>query len=189
MILKYTMAMAGHCIYDDENKCFATSIIADFGTVGDSVSLSVPSDRIKTYVYYSWYPNESYSKESDYAFINYKLAIGQLTGTIGVDSDTVCVGDTVWVTGYPSDLGNCKYMYKGIGSVESVTDSLIKYDADTYRGQSGSPVYYKSGGKLYSYATHIYGGNYGRRLSSGLMTWLYDNGFLKWGRMILWKRH
>lgn len=89
MISKYTMATAGHCIYDDENKCFATSIIADFGTVGDSVSLSVPSDRIKTY------------------------------------------------------------------------------------------VYYKSGGKLYSYATHIYGGNYGRRLSSGLMTWLSDNGFLK----------
>ena len=53
MISKYTMAMAGHCIYDDENKCFATSIIADFGTVGYSVSLSVPSDRIKTYVYYS----------------------------------------------------------------------------------------------------------------------------------------
>lgn len=121
MISKYTMAMAGHCIYDDENKCFATSIIADFGTVGD----------------------------------------------------------TVWVTGYPSDLGNCKYMYKCSGNVESVTDSLIKYDADTYRGQSGSPVYYKSGGKLYSYATHIYGGNYGRRLSSGLMTWLSDNGFLK----------
>ena len=87
--------------------------------------------------------------------------------------------NTVYVTGYPADKkenGNAvMYFCKGKTTGFS-TDGIYAHNADTFQGESGSPIYIKKNGKYYVIGVHASGSsvaNFGRAFTS------YVTGYIK----------
>ena len=87
---------------------------------------------------------------------------------------------TVKIAGYPSDhaIVYSHYMYASKGkSYFDGSDYVLYYKIDTFSGESGAPVFYKSGNKYYAFGIHLYGKsekngvewNRGRRITKGIV--------------------
>lgn len=98
-------------------------------------------------------------------------ANGSTYSTIGYTSTSTLTSSSATIN------GKLRYMYKMSSTPYSVNTYVINYKIDTYKGQSGSPIYNSSN---VVYGIHNTGGssyNTGRRLTSALINAFVDNGW------------
>lgn len=174
MISKNVMLTAGHNLYEEGYS--VTNITAYFGRSGDYMP--------KTATASTFYLDTKYTGSEvdwDYGIIVFNENVGNTTGWFGLHANTgtSSIGtSTVRVTGYPSDLPGRK-MWTDTGTVSSITSYRFKHNADTYKGNSGSPTYfYNSTYGNQVVGIHTHGGNYSRRITMTLFDWLEDQGFI-----------
>lgn len=68
-------------------------------------------------------------------------SIGDVVNPVPLgDGEELQVGDPVDVTGFPGDKPMAT-MWESLGSVTGVQGNIVRYDASTYGGNSGSPVF------------------------------------------------
>ena len=175
MISQNVMLTAGHNLYKSGYK--VKSIVIYPGRSGDYIPKKVTATK--------FYLDTKYTgtqPDWDYGIIVLNSNIRKTTGWFGLHatSDAKSIGiQKVTVTGYPSDLAGRK-MWRDVGTVSSVTSNRFKHNADTYKGNSGSPSYaYSSTYGYQVYGIHTNGGNYSRRITKSLFDWLKNNGFIR----------
>ena len=175
MISPNVMLTAGHNLYESGYK--VSNITAYPGRNGSSKPLTATA---KTFYLDTKYTGTQ--ENLDYGIIILDKNIGNTTGWFGLHATTSSssIGTSkITVTGYPSDLVGYK-MWKDTGTVSSVTDYRFKHNADTYKGNSGSPTYaYSSSYGNQVYGIHTHGGNYSRRITMSLFDWLESEGFIQ----------
>ncbi len=143
MIHNYYMLTAGHNIYEPE-----------FGGYCDKVEVYPARNRI--YAPYGPYngveakvTNEFVEdvddQAEDWALVKLNSDVGSTTGYFGLDISTNgydLLQKNISVTGYPMDKSDGGVgMWKGTGTVKTQNMYEIGYTCDTYKGDSGSPVY------------------------------------------------
>lgn len=172
MISPNTMLTAGHCLKRPETK--AKSITVYPGRNGNSKPIS--DTTAKYYIDTKYTGSEV---EWDYGIIVLNSNIGNTTGWFGLHgtSGSSIGTSSVRVTGYPSDKSGYN-MWTCTGTVSNITTNRFMHTADTFDGQSGSPTYfYNSSYGNQVVGIHTHGGNYSRRITNTLVTWLKNNGF------------
>ncbi|CEI84189.1 extracellular metalloprotease [Oceanobacillus oncorhynchi subsp. incaldanensis] len=152
-----TVITAGHCVYDHGKGGWAEEVTslpgrnenaAPYGSYGFETLYTVTG----------WRADQN--SEYDYGAIKLAGAPGNDTGWFGyrtTNAESNPSGLTFNVTGYPCDKPNGT-MWTDSGTILSVTDRQLGYDADTYGCQSGSPVHrnYSDTGHT-AIAIHAYG--------------------------------
>jgi V8-like Glu-specific endopeptidase len=96
----------------------------------------------------------------------------------------------IWNFGYPYYTYTCAdsprvdrqcwdHLYGDDNSVKAVWPRQLRHEADTQKGQSGSPVYKYNGGDRRVIGVHAYAGNYATRIvgkvSDNLCEWIHDS--------------
>jgi V8-like Glu-specific endopeptidase len=83
------------------------------------------------------------SPEYDYGVILLEQPLGPALSVFPVAAltDAQLDGLTANIAGYPSDRDLASRMYFHARTIAAVGARLVQYDIDTYRGQSGSPVW------------------------------------------------
>lgn len=173
MISPNTMLTAGHCLKEKTTK--AKSIEVYPGRNGNSKPVS--GFVTKYYVDTKYTGSEA---EWDYGIMVLNSNIGNTTGWFGLHGTTGSSLGTssVRVTGYPADKSGYN-MWTCAGTVSNITTNRFMHTADTYGGESGSPTYFYNGNYGYqAVGIHTHGGNYSRRVTNSLVTWLKDNGLV-----------
>jgi V8-like Glu-specific endopeptidase len=91
----------------------------------------------------------------DYGLITLDRKIGDVVGWFQMASlnEDLLKASIVRTAGYPGDMGGKEMWYDDNSGVASVSKTMVKYDMDTYDGQSGSPVYTYVYTNYYSYPT------------------------------------
>lgn len=170
MIGSNHMLTAAHCVYDKEWGVYAKSITAYFGANGVVYSKAVSASEWSCC---SSYPSD-FSADNDWGCV--KLSSNPGRGYFSLTSSTSGTA-TVTICGYPGDkkvesesatIGNyLRYMYKMSGRLRTVDLGFVTYTIDTYRGQSGSPIYNSSNQVLgiHCQASDLYDYNLGCRIT------------------------
>lgn len=133
---------SAHCVYDSENKAVATQIHFDpaknsyyvppttMFRRSDAIALSIPL----SYVLYQ-------DIHHDFAIVVLDRTVGLDLGYFGFSlAEYLDNGDRIVVSGYPTGKPYGE-MWTNIGQVKKLTDSILWHDCDTFRGQSGGPIY------------------------------------------------
>lgn len=146
MISERCMLTAGHCLVcNEEKKCTGNnksvaSITAYFGFKEGSNSLLMTIANQNNSIIYCnpQYLTSNYDNNYDCGYVVFNTDIGNTTGWFGLVgiNDSGLDGLSIQVAGYVDNV-----LYKGAGNITSVTNTRIKYDADTESGESGGPVY------------------------------------------------
>jgi V8-like Glu-specific endopeptidase len=150
-----TIVTAGHCVYWHNEGGWAQSIQvtpgrngADrpYGTYNSSELVSVNG----------WVQDRHIG--SDYGAILLAESPGTQIGWFGysVLNDSDLVDGTGNISGYPSDKENATRQYFHARKIISVRSETLVYDIDTFSGQSGSPVWFNSGGQRAVVGIHTY---------------------------------
>lgn len=166
------VATAGHVLIN-ESLSHPKSIKMEFGLYGTSSYYK--TSNYSAYIYYGDY--KGYNTETDYGFIVLPEDVGtNVTGCMGIR--TACdPNQAIFAAGYP---GGNPYLYNCAGNVIDFTDDVLVINADFTAGESGGPVFVMYEGMPYLMGT-ISGSagttNYARRLNTGLLNWLQDNGY------------
>jgi glutamyl endopeptidase len=152
-----TVVTAGHCVYDAFEGGWATSITAAPGRNGRSLPFGSAS-ATKLFAVSQWI--DAADGEFDYGAIRLSAPLGNAAGWLGfgVKSDDTLAGRRVRIFGYPNDkpFGTMWGMRRRI---KGVAPRKLFYRADTFGGQSGSPIF----GRLSSdcqpcaFGVHAYG--------------------------------
>lgn len=100
------------------------------------------------YITQEW--RNSQSIKDDWALIKLQdlngnsTTVGNVTGYLGLDyiATGSLNGVTVFVTGYPGDkaVGTSYTMWRSGGAITATTSTVIYYNCDVMKGESGSPV-------------------------------------------------
>lgn len=160
-----TVATAGHCVFSKEYKVWATNVVvtpgrnagtAPFGTCGAKLLHSVKG----------W--TQNLDSGYDYGAIKLNCKIGNTVGWFGYRSTPAIpvslTGTGVSIAGYPGDKAYGT-MWKHSGSILGGINKVY-YPIDTYKGQSGAPVYQENYEKKGPYAVAIHT-NSGSTLNAG----------------------
>jgi glutamyl endopeptidase len=130
---------AGHCVYLHDVQRWATSIEVYVGLQGArAASVARSTSLLATDGWLS-----TRGDQFDYAGILLDQPLGRHLGYFAVASATEgeLRARTVNVTGYPADRDGGTNQYEHAGRIVAVSPSRFHYDADTYAGQSGCPVW------------------------------------------------
>ena len=132
---------AGHNIYDHGNSGkYIRSLTVSFGQDGEVRTALYGLDCVLDGYYVTNKEYRDYGTiDADYAVIVINL-LGDPTGfPLSELTDEQLSGRAMEAAGYPVD----KYetMWSTGGTVEEVTDGLIRYMADSYGGMSGAPIW------------------------------------------------
>ncbi|UOE99966.1 trypsin-like serine peptidase [Bdellovibrio reynosensis] len=155
---------AAHCVFDDDNRTWATNIQFFPGRMGNR---NLPYNPVGWKTIYI--PREYYNLRKDYSFdyavIILEVAVGDEVGWSGFDVHTTMKDHNVTLVGYPSD--------KEFGTMWKVTcpaeiaGTQWKFYCDTWPGMSGSGIkgIRASDGKeviygIYDWGTKIKAGNW-----------------------------
>ena len=147
MISENYMVTAAHVVYDAQTNKKANSLTAYFGR-NSLESFAVATSTTSLIHVCVTYPVAK-SVGSDWAVCKMNRDVGNTVGwfDVGYPSDEVLSNCAVSVTGYPSDKfivenGPLRtYMYTASSKISRVRDYSFTYTADTYNGESGSPIY------------------------------------------------
>jgi V8-like Glu-specific endopeptidase len=155
---KYVLT-AGHCVYDRDKGGYIDSaeVVPGLnGTYKPYGSAYMTKPRAS-----SGWINER-DNNYDYALITLDRKIGDTVGWFQMASlnEDMLKASVVRTAGYPGDKGSgtllaTQMWYDDNLGVASVSSTLLKYDMDTYDGQSGSPVYVFIYRNYYSYPTAV----------------------------------
>lgn len=136
---------AGHCVYQDEYLGgFATSIRVVPGRAGGSEKDAEPygaQNSLRFDCPEEW--QQSASPEHDIGCIFLDEPIGDMLGYFAVSalSDDELTHQQLNIAGYPNDVGNSNFIHHSANLAKSVSDEAIVYEIDTWKGQSGSPIW------------------------------------------------
>lgn len=136
------MITAGHCVYDSRSGGWATSLVyfpAKNGRTNQYPPMSATAISLsETYILKE-------SADEDWALVKLDMRIGLETGWFGKGWSPSSLNNLmVAVTGYPTDKAYGE-MWSSKGKITSTLTSRLKYDMETYFGESGSPLYDSSG--------------------------------------------
>ena len=170
----HTVVTAGHCVYSHANRGWAKKILVipgmkDRNTRPYGAQAGRSFRSVKGWI-------KKKRKADDYGCIilpNNKL--GNKVGHFGFAALSTRSLKRLLVNnaGYPSDkpFG----MWYNAGRITRVLARQIFYKLDTYRGQSGGPVWRRRSGKLHVVGIHNYGGNKATRITKTVY-----NNMMKW---------
>ena len=144
------LGTAGHCLYnisnvEDSLKGWAGSILCVPAYRIDNNGNEVHPYGESYQVASRMFAHEYWRHNSDY---NYDYGVLELKNPISIGAmgfrqvDNSIMGSNVYFAGYPSDGGNMKRMYSSIGGC---TDYLFSVLQESYKGQSGGPVWDTNG--------------------------------------------
>ncbi|HIV33909.1 MAG TPA: trypsin-like serine protease [Candidatus Blautia intestinigallinarum] len=188
MVSERYMLTAAHCVYSLKYNAPAYSIQAYFGRNGASYRYSYYASEV---TWCGTYPSGR-TWQNDWGVIKFDENVGNRTGWFGVGymPNNDLLSRKVRVAGYPFDHvvrnssapdGYLRYMYRASNPVRTVGKTYLTYYADTYDGQSGSPVYglnddYVSG----IHHSHNAAGtcNVGRRVNSTIFNFWMQQGYI-----------
>jgi V8-like Glu-specific endopeptidase len=177
-VSRRTLITAGHCVFirDAENAAangWVSSIRVIPGCNGTgSGSEPLGSDVATLFKSVAGWVHDGIP-ESDYGAIilpeDSQLGSGIQPLTVRVLDDGRLRTLRVTVTGYPADKegDEVQTMWRHSELVTDVSQRQIFYDADTYGGQSGAPVYFVDGSNHVVVAVHAYGTSESVRSNSG----------------------
>lgn len=147
----HTVATAGHCVYDPQTGEWASSIKVMPGRNSFDMPFGSETVYASSLRASSQWANLG-NPEYDYGAI--VLPNNELGNQVGsfklmVLSDEELPGRLVNISGYPADkfdlacllIPGCQLWLDG-DPVATISPKIINYGADTYGGQSGSPVWY-----------------------------------------------
>ncbi|MBK8255900.1 MAG: trypsin-like peptidase domain-containing protein [Polyangiaceae bacterium] len=153
-----TVITAGHCLYVHAHGSYAqhvTIIPALRGTrpgpYGEITSSSFD-------VHPGWLNDQN--EAFDFGAIFLSGAGFTNCGAMGFASlsDTLLIKKELTVSGYPRDCENGTWPYQHARRVKQLHSHFVRYQTDTWGGQSGSPVWTTHEGKRYAVAIHTSGG-------------------------------
>ncbi|MGA8943992.1 MAG: serine protease [Thermoactinomyces sp.] len=164
MIGPDTVATAGHCVYDPDQKQWASWARIYPGRDGNKAPYgSANAKRFYSVTGWTAQGNHNY----DYGAIKLDENLGKQTGWFGYRWQSGSLnGIRVNVSGYPGDK-DYGTQWEHWDQIRETTSYKLLYNNDTYAGQSGSPVYqgsYQSCG-VCSLAIHV-NGVYGEKNSN-----------------------
>lgn len=138
MIGPDTVATAGHCIFDPDQKKWASWAKVYPGRDGDRLPYGyAQASRLYSVVGWTQQGNSNY----DYGAIKLDKDVGKKTGWFGYRWQSGSFDDTqVNVSGYPGDK-DFGTQWEHRDQIRETTTHKLLYDNDTYSGQSGSPIY------------------------------------------------
>lgn len=145
LISQNLIITAGHNLYQQKYGGWAKSVRAIPACESASKPFGVTSASM-LYVLEPWTTKEGHYPGSPYdlGLIVLSEAIGKTAGYFGVRTfaaDSLLVGKSIIVSGYPGDKENGQVHYGHRGSTTNISKDRFEYTTDTGRGQSGSPVY------------------------------------------------
>lgn len=175
---KNLLAAARHSIqYDGE---WVSSVTAYFGFENNNNTYTYKANNAVGYI---CYPTEQIGSQiKDWVFVVWGTNTVSYTGCFGMDG-SAGTGTSVKTAGYPQDLDNGNRMYECTGTITSSSDYDFWTNLRVNNGQSGSPVYKETANGIY--ALGIVTGSWfpknssqARRIDSGIIGWLCDNGYV-----------
>ncbi len=138
MIGRDTVLTAGHVVYNSNWKEYNQNVKVVPAAKWDGTTFTEPygsATAIETKALSGYLSGDT---SQDVGVIKLNNSIGDKTGYLQLKIEQFIVGDKLKSIGYPGDRNG---MYSAEGKVLIVNgSSFIKYDLDTYGGQSGSPV-------------------------------------------------
>jgi V8-like Glu-specific endopeptidase len=148
---------AGHCVYNHEQKAWATQIEVSPGT--DARSRPYGSQKSADLRSVDKWVNDQDNKYDLGAIILPNDKFGKELGYFGFQAlSTKSLKATELNTaGYPGDKPRGTLWFMA-GPVSKVDCAVISYMIDTYGGQSGSPVWTKIDDKRVAVGIHVRGG-------------------------------
>ena len=171
------LVTAGHCMWDKT-----------YGWVEEMRAYPKQNSSVYGNTYYyplSWTCSSEYTSklntDYDWCVVTMHQNLGDSLGWFGKGTGGSLINKSITVSGYPGDRRGYQYSAKGI--IRSEDAFTCRYDADTMRGQSGSPVYSSNG---IVWAIHTYGLgsiNRGNKITNYLYDLLqekYVQGINKW---------
>ena len=185
LISKNYMLTAAHCVYKSGKP--VKSITAYFGANGNSYGISASSSVLG---WCSSYPSTE-SIANDWGYIKLGSNAGSTCGWFGIGytTDDNLKSASFTICGYPTDKaiydkdskmhGQNVQMWKASGKLTDIYTGYITYKMDTYKGQSGSPVYNSSSQIVYGihHGKAVSGTTNGAaRITKGIFTHLKDIG-------------
>lgn len=134
MVNKKQALTAGHCVYSSDHGGMAKSITVIPGRTGDEKPYG-------SYAVKSMYiGGKEGNTNADWGILTLGTDLGLTTGYYGTRlSVGNLAGITTRITGYPSDKGYSLWTQRG--KIIEDSNFRLKYKVDTYKGQSGSPIY------------------------------------------------
>lgn len=180
IVTPYMVLTGGHMVYDLDEGGYVNSLNFSPGQRQMSAGGTVirPYGKVTAS---SWQTNSDYIDalktladefKYDYgaAFFNKSFtSVGLTTYMPVVFNISPPIGDIINLTGYPASVQgetNSQAMWKSFGDVNSVTDRILYYDADTTGGNSGGPVWQLISGARRIIAIHVVSTPGGCRLVS-----------------------
>lgn len=138
MISPDTVATAGHCIFDPDQKKWASWAKVYPGRDGDRLPYGyAEAKRLYSVAGWTRQGNSNY----DYGAIKLDKDVGKNTGWFGYRWQTGSFdGTQVNISGYPGDKDH-DTQWEHRDQIRETTTYKLLYNNDTYSGQSGSPVY------------------------------------------------
>lgn len=174
-----TVVTAGHCIYLHNEGGWAQSIEVIPGRNGSLRPYgSAVSSNLRSVSGWTASKNRNY----DYGAIILPTSapLGKTVGFFGIanKNDSFLKSTTLNLSGYPGDKDGGSTQWFHFRQSKGVTSQVITYEIDTMGGQSGSPVWYKSGDQRYAVGIHTNGhssGNSATRINlevyNNLLAW------------------
>jgi V8-like Glu-specific endopeptidase len=174
------LATAGHCVFMQKEGGWADAIDVIPGKHGQTEPFGrVTSHRFATVD--GWIEGAAV-RDFDYGVIFLDdPAVGAKVGNFEVEAalDGELVDITARISGYPADRDQAEFQYYHERPLQSVTQTRLLYDIDTFGGQSGSPIWRQiEGSPAVAVGVHTTGGltsNSGTRISEPVL----DN-FILW---------
>ncbi len=167
------LATAGHCVYMQDEGGWAASIDvmpARFGS-----SLPFGTLRATRFAAVDGWTVQR-SRDFDYGVIFLDDAtVGTQVGNfeVRVMPSAALNGVNAKISGYPADREQARFQYFHERPLQSVTDTRLIYDVDTFGGQSGSPIWQETEEDgLVAIGIHTTGGftsNSGTRVSGDVL--------------------
>jgi len=130
------VATSGHCLYHVKSKKWATDVFVFPGRNGSSVPFGFCKGTrlVVAHEYIS-----ASAESADYGAIRLNCKVGSKTDFFPIRAVSVSVGNSCTVAGYPGDKPLTQW--EGGGLVRAVSSSQIFYDSDTFKGNSGGPLW------------------------------------------------
>lgn len=181
---EHTIATAAHCTYD---KIIAEILLFDSN---GNLELSATPVEYHVPIYYINQPNDDDKYRYDYSLLTVEEDLSDyVCFNLGTTLDSFGTSNaSLKVTGFSGDLNNTLSVhtnYTGIGNILSLDDMQLFYNADTYGGNSGGPVYITETrlGNIYNTVLAIHthkehgdsAGNRGTRITTDLLHFYYNN--------------
>jgi glutamyl endopeptidase len=144
-----TIITAGHCVFHPNLGGWAKEIKIAPGRYGSDfpfpkdATISKPLTSQRFEALKGW--TEDLNTDFDYAVIHLDQPVANETGwfSIAVQDDATLKGLLVNVAGYPGDRDFGRYQYFASSKIDKVLSNRFFYEADTYGGQSGGPVWFQ----------------------------------------------